>query len=246
MAEYNVPKFLKRDGDSLLFSGSPESYMVFYVPEIYFEREDAVIIGEFVNLIGILDYAIYNGPNDKSAKLRPFKFPTVFLTRPSSIEKVKGVKLSDSHDPDDFRLLKYKDGDQVVVSTKVPQSIVNVEEFYRLLLTGHLPTTIKYDEFQNYFIESMALNGNSYGMSLQLFGIIVSEMCRNKKNINEPFRYVKNMNDMTDYNAVSIKDIPKLVSPFVSITSENWDDSVVAAINSKEIKDSPMEKLLMT
>lgn len=241
---YNIPKFLKREDDALLFSGTENQEFVFYVPEVYFTREDAIVIGEFVNLLGVLDYAIINNENTKDVKLKPFYFPTVFLTRPYTMEKVKNLKLSDSHEPEDFRLLKYKNGDTIVVSTKVPQSIENVEDFYRLFLTGHLPTTIPYDKLQNYFIESIKLNGASYNISLQLFGIIVSEMCRNKNNINEPFRLSK-MESMTDYRAANIKEIPKLISPFVSITSENWDDAVVGAIINKNPKNSPMEKLLM-
>lgn len=240
---YNVPKFIKRDGDSLLFNGpNKDSYMVFYVPDLYFKRNNAMIMGDYVNLLGVLDYAVFNTPEDKP-KIKPFYFPTVFLSRPSVIETVKNLQLSPSQEPDTYRLLKFYNGDMPVVSTKVPQSINNVEEFYKLLLTGKLPTTIPYDKFQNYFTESMKLNGNNYKISLQLFGIFVSEVCRNEKN--EPFRYTKNIKDMTAYNTVSIKEIPKLISPFVSITSENWDESLVAAMSIKDPKGSPMEKLLM-
>jgi hypothetical protein len=122
--------------------------------------------------------------------------------------------------------------------------IDNVEEFYKLFLYGHLPTTISYDKMHEYFIESMQLNGNDYGLSLQLFGIVVSEMCRDKKDISKPFRLAKD-NNMKNYKAVSIKDIPKFISPYASITSENWDESVVNAIMNKSPKNSPMEKLLM-
>ena len=58
MSNYQVPKFLKRDGDALLFN--EEGQFVFYVPEIYFDRKDAQIKGEYINLLGILDYTIFN------------------------------------------------------------------------------------------------------------------------------------------------------------------------------------------
>ena len=57
----------------------------------------------------------------------------------------------------DYRLLIFEKGDAVVVSTKVPQNIANVEDFYRIFLTGKLPTTIPYDKLQDYFTESMKL-----------------------------------------------------------------------------------------
>lgn len=241
---YNIPKFLRRDKDALLFNGDGE--LVFYVPEIYFERSYAVIMGEYVNLLGILDYAVFN-ENGKHNGLKPFRFPTIFLARPSSIEKLKGVKLTKYSEQQDYRLLKFKKGDQVVVSVKVPELIDNVEEFYKLFLTGNLPTTIPYDKIHEYFIESIQLNGAGYGVSNQLFGLIVSEMCRDPRDLTKPFRLSSAIDeDMTAYKAVSIKDIPKYISPYTSITSENWDESVISAIINKNAKSTPLEKLLTT
>ena len=53
MSSYKTPNFLKRDGDSLLFN--EDGQFVFYVPEVFFDRGDALIKGEYVNLLGILD-----------------------------------------------------------------------------------------------------------------------------------------------------------------------------------------------
>ena len=103
---YDVPKFLRRDGDSLLYN--QDGQFIFYVPETYFDkgRNDAVINGEYVNLLGILDYAFYN--NGRTSSPKRFFFPTVFLTKPSKIEKQKGVRLKPGVDPQDYRLLIYK------------------------------------------------------------------------------------------------------------------------------------------
>lgn len=238
---YNVPAFLKRDRDSLLFN--QEGQFVFYVPEIYFDRGDAQIKGEYVNLLGILDYTIYK-KDGSNIGLKRFNFPTVFLCKPSKIEKVKKIRLKAVTEEQDYRLLIFEKGDAVVVSTKVPQNIANVEDFYRIFLTGKLPTTIPYDKLQNYFIDSMELNGSSYGMSLQMFGIVVSEMCRDAKNPAKAFRHTK-FTDQMAYRAISIKDLPKYISPNASIASENWDLGVVGAIMNPADSNSPMEKLLM-
>lgn len=242
MSNYKVPPFIKRDGDALLFS-EPDKELLFYVPEVYFERSNAIIVGEYVNILGIMDYTIVD-KNGKNSGLKSFYFPTVFLTKPSSIEKIKKVKLTDNSNEDDYRVLRYKQNDQVVVSVKVPQSINNVEEFYKLFTSGKLPTTIKYDNMHNYFTDSIALNGASYGVSLQLFGILISEMCRSQKDIKKPFR-LSNSNDMTAYQTVNIREIPRYVDPYASITSENWDEAVVSSIINKDHKNSPMEKLLI-
>ena len=240
---YDVPKFLRRDGDSLLFD--QEGEFVFYVPEIYFDagRKDAVINGEYVNLLGILDYAIFS-PTGYSSGPKRFFFPTVFLTRPSRIEKQKNVKLKPGVDPQDYRLLIYNKDDPVVVSTKVPQDIANVESFYRIFLYGKLPVTIPYDKMQDYFTESIALNGSSYSITLQMFGFVIGEICRSKTNLNIPFR-LTDFTDLTSYKPLGIRDVPKYISPNSSIGSENWDNAVVGAIMHPNDVGSPMEKIIM-
>lgn len=241
MSSYKVPGFLKRDGDSLLFN--KEGQFVFYVPEVFFDREDAQIKGEYVNLLGILDYTIYN-EDGSNIGLKRFYFPTVFLCKPSRIEKSKNLRLKHTTEAQDYRLLIFEKGDAVVVSTKVPQNIANVEDFYRIFLTGKLPTTIPYNKLQDYFVESIELNGSSYGMSLQMFGVVVSEMSRSASDPSVAFRHTK-FTDQMAYRAISIKDLPKYISPNASISSENWDLGVVGAIMNPVDSNSPLEKLLM-
>lgn len=237
----DIPGFLKRDGDSLVFTEKGE--FVFYVPEMYFERSYAIIYGEYVNLIGILNYAIFD-EKGKHSGLKTFNFPTVFLSKPSEIEKVKNIKLTNTSIEQDYRLLKFKKGDVIVVSVKVPQMVDNAEEFYKIFTSGKLPNTIKYDELQNYFTENIELNGAKYGLNMQIFGVIIGEMCRSSKDKKILFRHT-DMKDMTDYQTLNITEIPKFVSPFTSITSENWDESVVNAIINKNAKYSPLESLFM-
>ena len=78
-----------------------------------------------------MDYAVFD-KNGNTSGLKSFKFPTVFLTKPYTIEKQKGVKLTKHTDVEDYRLLRYKRGDAIMVSVAVPQSIVNVEAFFKI------------------------------------------------------------------------------------------------------------------
>lgn len=241
--EYAVPKFLRRDGDSLLFN--EEGQFIFYVPEAYFDkgRNDAVVNGEFVQLLGILDYAIVNA-SGRTSEPKRFFFPTVFLCKPSRIEKQKGVKLKPGTEPQDYRLLIFNKDDSVVYNVKVPQDIINVESFYRIFLYAKLPTTIPYGKMQDYFTESIALNGSAYSMTIQMFGFVIGEICRDKHNLNKAFR-LTNFTDETSYKALGIREVPKYVSPNSSIGSENWDNAVVGAVMHPTDVNSPMEKLLM-
>ena len=94
----------------------------------------------------------------------------------------------------------------------------------------------------------MTLNGGKYGLSIQEFGLLSSEICRDPNDYSKPFRLSKKLDtDPYCYNAVSVKQVSKLVSPFTAITTENWDKAVIssAIISDEDIKDTPMEKIMM-
>lgn len=245
----NIPSFLRLKDNALYYNGPGE--FVFLVPEIYFDRKHAIIEGEYVNLIGILNYAILKKNSDTIIdNLREFKFETVFLTRPGRIEKVRNLKLVDSKPGEDYRILHYTDNgsDQIVVSIEVVQDITNVEEFMQIFVkTGKIPANIPYDKLHEYFLDNIKLNGGNYKINAQKFGIIVSKLCRDPSDINRPYRLSKAINkSMVDYVTISIKDISKIVSPFTSVVSQNWDEAVVSAsiIDPDEIKDTPMERIM--
>lgn len=239
---YQIPKFLKRQDDSLLFAGDGE--FIFYVPEIYFDRKVAIVVGEYINIIGVLDYAIFDKDGHNSG-LKSFQFPSVFITKPSSIEKHKNIKLTKNSDEQDYRYLRYKKDDPIVVNVYIPQNITNVESFYRMfLISGRLPNTVPYDKIQEYFIDSIELNGASYGLNWQLFGFVISEAFRSKNDLGTAFRHTK-FTDLTSYRTINITDLPKYISPYSSLTSENWDNGIVGAIANPSGANSPMEKLLM-
>lgn len=241
---YDTPRFLRKDGDILRFNETGKTF-IFYVPEKYFTTKDAVIIGEYVNLLGILNYEIVDDKTGKSITgIRLFNYPTVFICRPNSITKQKGLQLYKTADPADFRVLKFKKDAEVVSSVKSPEDIANVESFYNLLMRGNLPNTIPYDQLQNIVYDNMRYNGYSYGITLQMVGLLISEIYRSSTNIDIPYR-LSGAKDQFDYKAIDIRTVPKHISPFVSLTSENWDEAVVGAVMTKNRKDSPMEKLLM-
>ena len=114
-----------------------------------------------------------------------------------------------------------------------------------MVVTAKMPTTIPYDTLQDYFIENAKLNGFSYGLTMQMFGMLVSVICRSRSDISKEFRLEKDTN-MNNYRFISIKQVPKYVSPYVSITSENFDEALMGAMLT-EGKDvySPIEKIFM-
>ena len=240
----NIPYFLKKEGNSLVYN-QDNSTFVFYVPANYFNNTSkvniAVISGEYVSFIGVCNWAIVDD-KEKRSEVRPFTFPTMFLCKPYEIEKVKNLKL-DNTEESDYVLLKFKKGDEVVTSTKVPQLIDNVEIFFKMaIITAKIPTSIPYDKLWELYFESAKLNGFSYNMNIQLFGILIASISRDKNDITRPF-CATNMKNMNDYMPIDIKLVPKYISPYTAITSENWDESVRAAILMKDKEDAPLSPL---
>jgi hypothetical protein len=245
-----LPSFLKQVGTALLYADDGE--LLYYIPEMYFgdvkQNPIAQIVGQYVSTMGILDWALVS-KNGTVSPAKPFKFPTIFMCKPSSIEKVKNFRIN-GLEGKDYRILHFKEGDEVVSDINIPKIIDNVEILFRLsVITGDkIPPTVPYDKLHEYFTDSMHLNGNSYHLNMQMFGIMVSELCRNPKNLAEPFRYTK-MDKMTGYRQIAVSNIPKYISPYVALTSVNFDEALMSSVVlSKEpdskIKSTPLEKVI--
>jgi hypothetical protein len=244
-----LPAFLKQDGDKILYNSTGE--LVYYIPDRYFgdtKTSIGLVLGPYVSTMGIFDWALVS-ENGRTSRAKPFKYPTVILCKPDRIEKVKNLSLNNQR-PMDYRVLHFKKGDEAISDIHVPRVIDNVELIFSLMVMveNKLPTTIPYDKLQEYFPENMELNGGGYGLSMQLFGIMMSELCRDPEDVSRPFRLSDTIkHSMYGYRQISIKQVPKFVSPFTSLTSENWDDSLMAAVNmSNEGNDtvSPLERVV--
>lgn len=239
-----LPKFLSKEGEALVYN-EENSTFVFFVPKNYFSNTVKVpiaeIYGQYVTSIGLLNWAIISSTG-KMGPIHPFNFPTMFMCKPYEMEDVKNLKL-DNTEPSDYVLLKFKKGDEVVSQCRVPQLIDNVEMLFKMaIMTAKIPTTIPYDKLWEIFIESGNLNGFSYGLNVQIFCLLISYLCRDPKDITKKFNET-DMSDMNQYRPIDIRMIPKFISPYSAITSENWDDAVRAAILMKDKEDSPESPL---
>lgn len=244
-----LPSFLKQDGDKILYNSTGE--LLYYIPDSYFtdtKTSIGTIEGQYVYTMGVFDWAIMN-ENGKVGKAHPFKFPTIFCCKPSSIEKVNNLSLNGLTSMK-YRVLHFKKGDEAISDINVPQIIDNVESLFRMmiLVENKLPPTVPYDKLYEYFPENMSLNGKGYGLNMQMFGLMVSELCRDPSDLSKPFRLSRQIDkSMFGYRQISVKEIPKFVSPYAAITSENWDDSIMAAVemSAKGVsKESPIEKVV--
>ena len=241
MAE-EIPRFLKMDGDSVLFK-NPKGKLKFFVPEIYFERKLAIEYGEVIYLLGLFHYTIED-ENGKNNGLHTINYPSIFATIPSETEKLKKVQLLKTAKEDDYRVLEYVENDVVIQSIYTEEDVGNADTLLSMSMTGKLPTTISYQTSWQIFPENFQLNGESYGISPQLFGIYQGEMCRSKDDIKVLFRHT-DMKDMTNYQYIPTKLIPKYISAYTAFTSENMDEAITHAAIIKSHKEVPLEKIMM-
>ena len=249
--KYKVPPFLKRDGESLLYNA--EGQLLFVVPEKFFETKCAYEYGAYYCLVGMFNYCQVSKTGAKVGKVKPFHYPTMIMCKPSTVQrKVDGTELNKkfgSFDEDTkYRVLYFNKGDQVIQSVYTPEAIENVESFFSMFfITAKVSNTIPYDKLHEYFRENFNLNGGDYGITAQMDGIIISEICRDPHNIDNPYRLSKSIDkDFYSYNSVPITQIPKLISPFTAITSQNWDESIIYACNmdAENIKNTPLERVM--
>lgn len=236
-----IPGFLKLvDNTSLVYDSDGE--LRFYVPEKYFTNKSAEVLGNSIILLGTIQYGLKKGNKET---LNIFSYPSRITCTPTEIVKEKNIVVGKA-DADDYRILIFKKGDVVVDSIYTVQELVNVEDLFRIMvLSGNIPNFIPYEDLYNYFLYPMEVNGGNYGISAQAFGVFVAKLCRQKNNLDKEFRLSKNkLKNNTNYTSISIKTVPKYTSPYTAITSENWDESVVAALMNNNKVDVPLEKLM--
>ena len=155
MKKKNTPSFIKVKDNSYVFAN--DGTFKFYVPEKYFSNKLAEFSGECINLFGMLSYAIFDKNDKVIGKLRTFKFPISFLTKPDEIEIAKGITLTNNNRPDDYRILKYHKDGVIVVNYNIAEDAENIQRWYSALDTGALPNNLPYDELQNYFLRNIQL-----------------------------------------------------------------------------------------
>lgn len=240
-----IPYFLKQkpDSNSLQFK-LEDKELVFFIPTVFFDRKYVKTINGRVNLLGIFNYTIRDINTHKMDGLYTFNYPTLIECEPSNVVKIKDLDNIKGLRPDDYTLLIFRNNDIVISSTKVIEDVANADLFYSIFTSGRLPSSIPYNEIQNYFTENLLLNGKSYDLNMQLFGLIIGEMATQTGKPDILFRHT-NMEDFHDYSLKNIKTSPKTVSAFSSYTSEVYDEAIINANLVNKRGSSPMEKLFM-
>ena len=244
MADNGVPSFAKEIDNKLIFTPKDQEFVA-YVPEKYFERKIAQVMGEYIDVLGVFNYTIQDLKTGKNNGLHQFRFPSFFTTKPYIVEKQKDIQLIKESFVEDYRIFRYREGDELFSSLDIVKFIGNVERFVNLWYSlGYINNTVRYDEIVDYILDNMAINGESYGLNAQMIGFTVTEICRAHDNPDIPFRLSKS-NNVHNYQSMSIKNISKHVSPYTALVSEDFDESIIYGMMNNTPKDTPLEKILV-
>ena len=239
-----LPSFLREENNKVYFN-QKDSELIFYIPEKYFERNTVEQTGEIFNLLGVFDYTVQNLTTGKNIGLHNFRFPSYFNSIPSNVEKKKGIQLTKYSKVEDYRILRYQDGDVVIDSTIVTRFIGNVEKLNNLFFVlGYVPNTIPYDKIFEYVIDGMEINGEQYELNNQAIGMAIGELCRSINDDKIPY-ILSGERDLHAYRTMSVRNISKLISPYTALISEDFDESVLYAMMNETPKDTPLEKVLV-
>ena len=142
-----MANFFARKDNAIIFTGDGE--LLYYVPEEYFSLKAAVPKGEYIDVIGIFTYALFD-KNGKQLLLKRFKCPKMITCKPFEITKDSNFHLEGTKSPAAYRILRFHKGDELISSVFVTQGMDDVEKTLNLLITAHWPDNIPYDEVQDY------------------------------------------------------------------------------------------------
>lgn len=248
-------EFIRQDDNIILNAGYAEAY----IPESLFtdieseapKSSVAYMVGTQVHTIGVFNMRIMNSEDDdpEKFKLRTFSFPTAIDTFPSDVVKrTMSLGLNDDA-PEPYRVLKYIRGD-IIMNARTVQNNDNCEAFMNMLLRGKIPTSIPYDQLIHIWDRNFKINGVNPGVPSVTLQLIISEMCRDKKDPSLQFRKTAGKGNvkMTNYLAGNMRTVASYTNVMNALTFENMGEMLTTSINitrEGKVQDrSPLEKVL--
>lgn len=239
--------FQKTSNNEIIFTGK---YMEVYIPEFYFEKNVAQIIGDHFKTLGILNFRTFSDINGtKPSKLRTFIMSTIIYTYPSGGYADENLDLV-GKGKEKYTVLKYYNKDKLCDTEQIA-SLDNFRSFLDILLGGKLPGTIPYDAVMDLFTNNFTLNGINFPIPDNVKEIIISKIYRWKKDPSIPFGvvYGKNPNmSPYDYITMNPRAITRMDSTYAGLTFEDFDGSVMSGLLTTKSKRkevaSPMEPIM--
>lgn len=272
--------YLKIEGNKCLFTGKymeayiPEFY--FKTNNLAEINGDFLnVIGIFTFRVFNTDDINEVNKLRSKTKLNSFNLPVTITTNPSSKQYITlsllgsnnvsdvtnkpsndetTVDIDENDDDIDeakYLVLQYYENDTFLENINVIQNSNDMVKFMALINSGKIPNTVPYDKLSMLQLNASKLVGVNLGVTAATVEMTLSELCRDPKNVNRPFRYAINQDKsltVHDYKMASIKKIATLNSTFTALTFEDMTTSLVYSINRNTSNEpelvSPAEKVI--
>jgi len=242
--------FLKEDTfglrHQLTFIGDK---LEFYIPQSYFDQNLASIVGDYIEVIGLLWFKA-------DGKWYELTLPLKFMFGYSLQEKFSG-KMRPNMQNMDYIIFTLEKGDAFCYDINHRKNVDDIMLFSaKLMEGGKMPRSIGYDEILVIMHNALqATDVGDLGVSSLTFEILLAELYRNKGKVTEPFRfyYNKHPNAIYDYKMIPVTKLPELTSTFTGLMGEDNKQQIVAAVMNGRLrkegligeeKISPAEKLI--
>jgi hypothetical protein len=242
----NLPFLTKKD-NKVVFTGEK---LEIYIPAEYFENDLAEELGLKISTIGIFPMMYYSSLEGTRHTTYQFKLPETIVFSYTESRKEK-VSIKEGYDEDNYTIYTLYNNDDLIENITMTKSFTNTEGLVKLHNTGRIPSTIKYSDILNLYLENMNTNDCNLGVPSTIIEAVISELARDKDNYEIPFRKAINSNPKLtelDYRQLSIKDLAMVTSTFTAITSENMNVAITSSVNKARNggveNDTPVEKTI--
>jgi len=218
-----------------------------YIRSYYFDKNLATESGDTIYAMGFVYLEIYPNENSK---------PEVYeLNIPISLgfkysEVSKAIKsFNPDEEPEEFAVYTVYNEDIFINSSMHVASTDELNKFVNFLINGKLPQDIKYSTLPSLVNECMEFNKASLGIPDFISEMTMSELARDKHDLNTPYRFIagKTGNE-NGYATIKIGDIPKATSVFSAIAFEDINSALASSITisklGKKNKIPPTEEML--
>lgn len=220
-----------------------------YIPEEYYERSVAIEMGEYVSVLGVLNAQEYK-KGKPVGKLELFSVPAMVDIYPTEMESTPEIAIIPGVKKQKYTLAKFYKGDKIM-SADIAKDSSNAELFLRLLMSGALPPTIRYEQLLRIWDKNLDISGIRLNVSSNIMEIIIREIYRDPKDPTRPFAMrigaSKDVSQL-DYQAENIREICALNSTFSGIIFEYFDrmvgSGIMKNVNNTPQTISPVEKII--
>ena len=235
--------FLKKVKTSIVVN---THHINIYVPAQFFDSGMANWLGDKCMTTGMFFIETF-GSETAKGKLFKLNIPVALILNFSSKTDVTRQIATSVPEAKYYRLGLEK-GDVLIENLNHVQDIESTISFMSFFNSGKVDKSTPYIELHDIFKESARLNSVNLGVPSAMVEVMISEMMRDVKDGDVPYRQIYGTAKDKGYEPFSVKDVAKTSSVFSALAFEDINASMQIAvkktIEGKKQFESPIEKAI--